>query len=251
MPEIPGETPPGTDHSSAQADASDALMSSLEHESDDLWKTHRPVAFATLTLPITATAAALAGATAWGGLPLVRKLIVATMASAVAGRFIIWTGGDADHAIGFPPLQLAILVLCLDTIWAVVLTWHAGVLFHVPWLGTRLRSAVREGNSLLSHNRWMRRVTVVAVMVFVMLPISSTGSIGGSLVGRLLGLSRAATLITVLAGSILGGAIMLAFAEVLAPWFQNVGPAIRYGGIAIIVLIGFVLSRRYRRSIAE
>jgi divalent metal cation (Fe/Co/Zn/Cd) transporter len=71
------------------------------------------------------------------------------------------------------------------------------------------------------------------------------------LLGRLLGLSRAETFLTVLIGSILGGAVMLAGAEVLGPWLRDVTPAVRYGGIGVIVLILMVLSRRYRRSIAE
>lgn len=233
------------------ADDTDVLMSSLERESDDLWKQHRAAAVATLLLPVWFSVAALTAAFVWGGISLVRKLALATMASAAAGRFIIWTGNDAGHALGFSAIQLAVLVLCLDTIWAVVLTWHAGMLFHVPWMGPKLRAAVLEGSLLLKINRWMRRVTLVAVLVFVMLPISSTGSIGGSLLGRLLGLSRTATLATVLIGSLLGGGVMLGFAEVLAPWFQNVSPAARYGGIAFIVLMGFVLSRRYRRSLSD
>lgn len=234
-----------------QVHETDGLMSSLEHESDDLWKEHRIAAIATLALPVWASVAALVVAVFWGGLSLARQLIVATMASAAAGRFIIWIGSDTNQALGLSAIQLALLVLCLDTIWAIVLTWHAGMLFHVPWLGPRLQAAVREGSLLLKTNRWMRRMTVVAVLTFVMMPISSTGSIGGSLLGRLLGLSRRATLATVLAGSILGGAVMLGFAEALAPWFQKVTPAIRYGGIVILALIGFVLSRRYRRSMTE
>ena len=228
----------------------DVLMSSLEHESDDLWKQHRHAAMVTLLLPIWFSIVVLVVAFAWGGVSLVRKLAFSTMGSAAVGRFIIWSGNDAGHALGFSAAQLALIVLCLDTIWAVVLTWHAGILFHVPWLGVKLRAAVIEGGLLLKSNRWMRRMTVIAVLAFVMLPISSTGSIGGSLLGRLLGLSRTATLATVLIGSILGGGMMLGFAEALAPWFQNVSLTTRYGGIVLIVLMGFVLSRRYRRSLA-
>jgi uncharacterized membrane protein len=243
--------PSGFEDSPEHVQETDALMSSLEHESDDLWKQHRVVAIATVTLPVWASAIALAFALLWGGFALARKLVVAIMASAAAGRFIIWTGSNSDQVLDFSAWQLALLVLCLDTIWAVVLTWHAGMLFHVPWLGPRLRTAVQEGSLMLTDNRWMRRMTVIAVLAFVMMPISSTGSIGGSLLGRLLGLSRKATLASVLIGSVMGGAVMLGFAEALAPWFQNVTPAVRYGGIAVIVLMGFVLSRRYRRSIAE
>lgn len=225
-------------------------MSSLEHESDDLWKQHRLLALATVSLPVWATVAALALTAGWGGLAMAKKLVVAAIASAAAGRFVIWSGTSNDEILGFSAWQLALMVLCLDAVWAVVLTWHAGVLFHVPWVGPRLRAAVREGSLLLESNRWMRRMTVIAVLAFVMIPISSTGSIGGSLLGRLLGLPRRTTLLAVLAGSVLGCALMLAFAEALAPWFQNVTPAVRYGGIAVVVLFGLVLSRRYRRSMS-
>lgn len=233
------------------ADSQEEAMQSLERESGSLWKEHPIAAFVTLTVPLWLSAAILVAAFVWQGFALVKQLVLATMASAAAGRFIIWTGTSAEHGLGFSAWQLALLVLYLDTIWAIVLTWHAGFLFHVPWLGVRVKAAVEEGNALLKSNRWIRRVTVLGVMLFVMLPISSTGSIGGSLLGRLLGLSRAGTFITVVAGSLIGGGLMLAGAEALAPWFQSIGPAGTYGSIAVLVLVGFVISRRYRRSITD
>ncbi|MEZ6062406.1 MAG: hypothetical protein R3C19_18845 [Planctomycetaceae bacterium] len=182
---------------------SDRLMHSLEHESDSLWKQNPVLAIATLTLPIWLSGVILAAAFVTGGAALVRKLVVATVAAAAAGRFVI-LGGKADHPAGFTALELAALVLYLDTIWAIVLAYHVGALFRLPWIGMRLKAAVQEGRLLLKKNRWMRNVTVGAVAAFVMLPISSTGSIGGSLLGRLLGLSRVATLSVVLLASVAG-----------------------------------------------
>ena len=227
------------------------LRRSLERESDSLWKHNRLVAVATLTLPIWLTTTVLAVAAVQGGFTLVRQLVLAILASLVAGRLIILRGESAVQPIGFSATELALLVLYLDTIWAVVLTWHAGVLFHVPWLGRRLKAAVQEGSVLVKRNHWMRNVTVAAVLCFVMLPISSTGSIGGSLLGRLLGLSRRGTLTVVLIGSVLGCAMMYAGAEVLKKHVDVSHPGIRYGGIAVLMLLFFILSRRYRRSIAE
>jgi len=132
-----------------------------------------------------------------------------------------------------------------------VLAYHAGALFRLPWLGRRLKSAGHEGTLLLKKNRWMRNATVGAVAAFVMLPISSTGSIGGSLLGRLLGLSRGATLTVVLLASAVGGAIMYAGAGVLRPYLAETHPSVQYGGIALLVLLGYLLSRRYRRSMTE
>lgn len=228
-----------------------SVMSSLEHESNDLWKQHRLVAVATLTIPLWLSTAVLVAAFLWQGTALVRKLLAAAFGVFLAGRIII-LGGDADSVSSrLSAAHLAFVALYLDTIWAVVLSCHAGFLFHVPWLGRRLKAAVCEGNDLLQRNRWMRRLTVAAVLLFVMLPVSSTGSIGGSLLGRLLGLSRLSTVTVVLIGSLLGGILMLLGAELLAPWVSGVSPAVRYGGLAAIVVLAYVLSRRYRMSLAD
>ncbi|MEZ6062405.1 MAG: hypothetical protein R3C19_18840 [Planctomycetaceae bacterium] len=40
-------------------------------------------------------------------------------------------------------------------------------------------------------------------------------------------------------------------AGALKPWFERSHPSVQYGGIALLALLGFLLSRRYRRSIAD
>lgn len=230
-------------------DETTLLTNSLEQESNELWKSSPGVAIATLFIPVIAATAAAGVAFTIGGAALVRRLALAVVASAIAGRFIIWTGTQSDTGIGFSAAELATMVFVLDIVWAVVLTWHSGVLFRVPYIGPHLKTAVQEGNLLLKQNRWMRRMTLVAVFGFVMLPVSSTGSIGGSLLGRLLGLNRLATFLTVVCGSVVGGLLMLKFAETLAPWFEQHGPAVQYGTIAALILLGVILSRRYRSAL--
>ena len=227
-----------------------AMMQSLAHESHSLWKSRRGAAILTLTMPAWLTALVLIFLYIVFGPDLVRRLLVAAGASLAAGRFLIWAGAT-ETGTAFEPWQLAAIMLYLDLMWAVVLTWHAETLFHFPWLGARLRSAVREGNLMLAANRWMRRSTVLVVTLFVMLPISSTGSIGGSLLGRLLGLSRTATFLSVLAGSLLGGLVMLIGAEALRPLLEQAGPAGTAGVIGLLILTGILIARRYRNSLTR
>ena len=112
-----------------------------------------------------------------------------------------------------------------------------------------MRSAVHEGTQLLNANPWMRQVTIGVVLALVMLPISSTGSIGGSLLGRLMGLSRNTTLAVVVLGSVLGCGLMLAGAEVFNHWFDDSSYVVRYSGIAVVLLVLLVLTKRYQKSI--
>jgi uncharacterized membrane protein len=230
---------------------SEQLMHALEHESDDLWQQRRVLAVLTLTVPIWFSLFALLTAFVWGGIDLARRIVMVVAASVVAGRLIILSGHNGDLPAGFSAMQLALLVFCMDVLWAIVLTWHAGILFRVPWIGPRLKASVLEGTLLVRHHRWMRNLTVAAVLAFVMLPVSSTGSIGGSLLGRLLGLRKITTLVVVITGSILGGGLMYLGAEALQPFFAESHPAIRYGGIAALAVFLLVLSNRYRRSMAS
>ena len=226
----------------------DAFRSSLELEAADLWRQHRWIAMATLALPLLTAGLAVVVGGLLGGRLLVHQLAVAVFASVAAGRFIIWTATPDPG--GFSAQQLAALVLVLDGVWAVVLTWHAGILFRMPWLGGHLREVVRDAGRLLQQHRWMKRMTLLVVLSFVMLPVSSTGSIGGSVLGRLLGLGRGATLLTVLAGSLLGVTAMLLFARTLAPFFEQYGRTVQYAVVILLVSLGAFLTHRYRSSLS-
>lgn len=228
---------------------SHTFQASLERESKALWQLHPWWAVMTLALPVLVAGVAACAAWIFGGGILVRRVAVAVLASVIAGRFIIWTGtSDPDR---FSSLQLGLLVLVLDLVWAVVVTWHAGVLFRIPWLGRHLLAIARDGQRLLRRNRWMKRVTVLVVTGFVMLPVSSTGSIGGSLLARLLGLRRGTTLLVVLVGSVAGVTSMLLFARTLAPWFERHGAAVQYGVVGLLILLGLLVTQRYRASLTK
>lgn len=246
-PESPAAAVPA--ESDADQDNETAVRS-LEAESEGLWAKAPVQAALTLTMPLWLTGIVLAVTAATAGAAAARRLILAGAAAAVAGRLIIW-GGDSEASLRYTSGQYALVVFYLDFIWAVVLTWHVGFLFHLPCVGDRLRSAVAEGSLLLKRNRWMKRLTILGVLAFVMLPISSTGSIGGSVLGRLLGLGRAGTLATVLCGSVLGGLVMWWGAEALAPLFRSQGPMFQWGVIGILFGIGYILARRYRRSLSD
>jgi uncharacterized membrane protein len=97
----------------------------------------------------------------------------------------------------------------------------------------------------------MRRWAFTGVMLFVMFPLTGTGAIGGSLFGRLLGLSRIRTFLSITVGSAIGCFGMAALAEVVANvipeevrnslWFEMTG-------IALIVFLVLFLMLRSRRN---
>ncbi len=130
---------------------------------------------------------------------------------------------------------------------AVIVTFHMSVLFRLPLLGDWLKVLVEEGRSLIQSQRWMRRLTVAGVVTFVMFPLASTGSLGGSILGRLLGLSRIGTLAAVITGSVLGCSVMYFGAGLITKWLDRDNPIVQAAGVAIVVVLVILLSGRYRK----
>jgi len=106
---------------------------------------------------------------------------------------------------------------------------------------------VWDGKFIMDAQPWIKRVAFFGLVLFVVFPTSTTGSIGGSIFGRLLGLSRWLTVGGVLVGSILGNALMYAFSKQIN---QYIGPEnywIKILGVALLIVLVFMMEVRYRR----
>jgi uncharacterized membrane protein len=167
----------------------------------------------------------------------------------ILGRFIILSGSDGtllniDGSMS--SAQLFVLVTYLDVMVALVLAFHIGFLFRIPWVGKRFLSLVTDGHFILDAHPWIRRATFVGLTTFVSFPLTATGSVGGSIFGRLLGMSRVGTFWGIMLGSVAGNGVMYFFSESLALWLDKNHPVFKYGGFVVIAFIAIVLERRYR-----
>jgi len=229
----------------------DSLIQGFEQDSDFLWRDDRWWAITTLFGPLLLTSVLVAFYALVNGAASARQLVVTALAAFfVLGRFVILGGRDVDSG-GFTPGQLALMVFYLDVMTAIIISWHAGALFRIPWLGKRLRFLMHTGREVLDDNRWMRHTTFLGIIAFVMFPLASSGSIGGSLFGRLLGLSRAATFAGVVFGSVLGCGTMYYGATVINRYVDQESVVLRWGGVAALVVLIALLNRRYRKSTAS
>jgi hypothetical protein len=141
----------------------------------------------------------------------------------LAGRFMI-LGGSTDEFL-FGPWELSFLVLYMDLMVALLVVYHIGFLFKLPWLGRRLALLAMQSR------------------------LASTGSIGGGILARLCGISRTGALAAILLGSVLGCAAMFAGAELIRRYLDPTSPATIGAGIAVIVVVVVVLNWLYRRAV--
>ena len=106
---------------------------------------------------------------------------------------------------------------------------------------------VWDGKQLLNSQRWIKRVAFVGLVLFVVFPTSTTGSVGGSIFGRLLGMGRLLTVSGVLMGSLLGNGIMWAFAKQINQYVDPQNVWIKIVGIGILVALVVLVEIRYQR----
>lgn len=212
----------------------------------------RPIVWAaTLFGPIVSVPTLLIAVGLFAGWNVAHRLTLTMLATALFfGRFMILAGDngtEGDYGTFFTPAQLALLVFFLDMATAILVAFHMSVLFRLPLLGKRLRVLVDEGRTLVRSQRWMKRLTVAGVITFVMFPLASTGSLGGSILGRLLGLSHIGTLAAVTTGSILGCGTMYFGAGLITTWLDRDDPVVQAAGVGLVVALVIFLSMRYRK----
>ena len=169
------------------------------------------------------------------------KLLVAAGASfAFLGRFSIIT-----PTLKLDPSVLFWMVTYQDVMVALFFAFHVGFMFRLPWIGPKIAALSSDSEFILSHQPWMKRMTFLGLLAFIAFPLAATGSVGGAIFGRLLGLSRWAIFWGSAIGAVIGNAAMLFLAEIVLEYLPEDSAVVRWGGLLIIVGIIVFLERRY------
>jgi len=175
----------------------------------------------------------------------------------IFGRFVILIGQDGQAIseapgwfaeLGLTPEQLFGLVTYMDVLIALFVAFHMGVLFRLPWVGSKIAGLASDGKFIMEQQPWLRRLAFFALVGFVVFPTSTTGSIGGSIFGRLLGLGRFRTVLGVMFGSVLGNSLMYFFAKEVNEWIGPDSFWLKMAGILLLVVGVMFIELRYRKA---
>jgi hypothetical protein len=118
------------------------------------FRKEHPVLWAvTLLGPLALTVSVLLTIGVVAGWDYLHKLVVMAVASLwLFGRFIILGGADPDVATATSNMscgELFAMVVYLDVAIAIILAFHLGFLFRVPWLGPKIQLLVIDGRFIL------------------------------------------------------------------------------------------------------
>lgn len=114
---------------------------------------------------------------------------MAGLSFAVAGKLVIFYGLKSG---AMPVWSLALMTFLIDLALASALSSGLRGLERAPMIGGWLHNSRTRAKEVLVEYPGLRRMAFFGVVAFVLLPIAGTGAITGSIVARLLGLSRLA-----------------------------------------------------------
>jgi len=168
------------------------------------------------------------------------------------GRFVIIIGGETagenQHLFlkHLHATHLFWMLTWLDMMVAIFVAFHMGILFKIPWAGSRLEGLVSDGRFILAKQPWIRRAAFSGLVMFVIFPTSTTGSIGGTIFGRLLGMGRPRVVTAILIGSLLGNGVMLFGAKAIKRVLPGDSLELKIIGVFAIILALFFFERKIK-----
>jgi len=200
-----------------------------------------------LVLPFVILVAALVLLSLSGDL---RRYALAAAGSIISmGKIIVVFGGLPEKtraSLGIPEMsvvELGLMVFAMDVWVAYLLAYNLHHVYRIRTfrLGDRLHKLHRYCRFWLDTRPWMRRWAFTGVLLFVMFPITGTGAIGGSILGRLGGLRARATVLAIAMGSALGCTLMAAFATPLEPIFERIQDEWWFNALGIGVFLAVMV----------
>lgn len=173
----------------------------------------------------------------------------AVLARALISFFVVGRMAILEPTHHLSSEALLALIVYMDVAAAFFIAPHVGFLFSLPRVGPRLHVLVEDSEAVLARAEDKRWLTFLGLVAFVFIPVTATGSVGGAVLGRLLGLSRTLTIGAVLVGSTLCSGLMYSGSSLVRRYISPdaVGP--KAVAVGIVVVFVYVLNRRYKAAL--
>jgi hypothetical protein len=153
----------------------------------------------------------------------------------------------AGILLGLPWWAVAGSIALVDLEVGLFMIWNFDLAERIPVVGPWIHRFIHGGREFLAGRPWLTELYFVGIVLMVMVPFFGSGGVRGSIVGRLLGMSRPGVM-----GAIATGAIIGCFGIALAALFLQQAFLENFflGAAAVFVLIMagvlvYWLSRRY------
>lgn len=154
--------------------------------------------------------------------------------------------GELNRRNAFSPTAIITLVggsiAFIDVITSYFLLWNFYIAESIPFLGEWIKRFEKFGAQKMKEKTWISKVAFVGVAFFVVFPFQGSGGVGGSILGKVIGMDKYHAWIAIIIGAFSGcffisyvsyylsGAIIDAFKSGL---FKGIG-------VLILVIVVFI-----------
>jgi uncharacterized membrane protein len=118
-------------------------------------------------------------------------------------------------AIGFPWWLMAWSIALMDILAGIFMALNCDLALKIPLLGRWIQHFMERGGDFVNRRPWLERFYFAGVALFVMFPLQGSGGIGGTLVGRMIGLSAGRTLAAISLGALAGCTLIAVGAQLI------------------------------------
>jgi uncharacterized membrane protein len=152
--------------------------------------------------------------------------------------------------LGIPWWLIAFTLVLLDFAGGLFMAWNFPLVLRIPYLGPWIQQFMAAGRTYLDKRPWLEKLYFVGLVLFVSIPFEGSGSIVGSIIGRMLGMTKMEVLACITIGGIIGSfGIALGADYIRTLFLEDVGPGISLVafllfGIALLVMYRSYLLRR-------
>jgi uncharacterized membrane protein len=177
-----------------------------------------------------------------------------SLAPLPAAAVLVWISpftifGGAIEDAPYNAWGLSLIAWVLDLLASVALLAGLPLLARLPVTGATISRMRERAFTALDRYPGLERMAFLGVGLFVFLPIPGSGSVIGTLVGQIIGLSRTGTLIVVAIGTGLALCTWALLAELLGERWETLieSPLTLVGGLVVLGLFGWFAWVHVRR----
>ena len=152
--------------------------------------------------------------------------------------------------IGIPWWLIASTLALLDFAGALFMAWNFPLVLRIPIAGPWIARFMTGGKHYLNQHPWLEKLYFIGLVLFVCLPIEGSGSIVGTIIGRMLGMTKMQVLTCITLGGVIGSfalALGVDYIWVLLGQDAGIGSvliALILAGTGVLVLLRSVVLKR-------
>ncbi|HOB17687.1 MAG TPA: small multi-drug export protein [Candidatus Methanoculleus thermohydrogenotrophicum] len=139
--------------------------------------------------------------------------------------------------MGYPWWLITLVIFLIDVAVALFVVWNFDLALKIPLIGRLLEGGMTVARNYIETQPLLRRLSAVGLILFVFFPFQGTGTMNGSILGRLLGMDEAQVLSCVCIGS-LASCLVIALGTDAILDVYRMDPVL---GIMLLILVTIVV----------